>query len=338
MKKKVIVLVVASLIATFTCFAQAQTPPAGNFRFQNIDVPGASATLVGGLNNRGQMVGFYRDAAKVVHGYFQDGTDIQEITFPNAHKTFPAAINNAGEITGSYSDGVRFHGFTLERGVFTTVDFPGAAFTNISDLNDRGDLVGLYLDTSGGFHGFTLDKNGFTSFDDPAATFPSPSTQAFGINNRKVVNGDSVDANGNSNAFVLAHGVFHSVNVPGAVSTALLGLNDSNDQVGNYIDQAGVTHGFLQRGDHFTTFDFPGVSTTLPFQINDPGTIVGLFIDNQGAIHSFLAEQRNSDDPEAEGNASVPFIQQNPGQSCVSTDLAELPLQTRLPKVCTSAN
>jgi hypothetical protein len=57
-------------------------------------------------------------------------------------------------------------------------------------------------------------------------------------------------------------------------------------------------------------------------------------------IHSFLAEQGNGDDyqGEGDGNASVPLIQQNPGQSCVSTDLAELPLQTRIPKVCTSAN
>ena len=37
---------------------------------------------------------------------------------------------------------------------FTSIDVPGATFTDASGINPRGDIVGLYFDTSGNRHGF----------------------------------------------------------------------------------------------------------------------------------------------------------------------------------------
>ncbi len=138
MKKSFSAIVFALMLATLTCFAQV---PAGNFRFQNIDVPGATSTSVGGINNLGQVAGFFHDSAGAVHGYVQDGADIRVFDFPGAHKTFAEVINNAGMVAGAFSDGVHFHGFTLKDGQFTTIDFPGAVFTDVVDINDRGDLA-----------------------------------------------------------------------------------------------------------------------------------------------------------------------------------------------------
>lgn len=40
----------------------------------------------------------------------------------------------------------RLHGYLLDKGEFTTIDAPGAINTNASDINERGQIVGFYLD------------------------------------------------------------------------------------------------------------------------------------------------------------------------------------------------
>ena len=311
---------------------------AGNFHFQNIDVPGSTSTSVGGINNLGQVAGFFHDSSGAVHGYVQDGADIRVFDFPNAHKTFGEVINNAGMVAGAYSDGVQFHGFTLKEGVFTAIDFPGAIFTDIVDLNDRGDLVGVWEDPSFGLHGFRLDKNGFTSIDDPAQTWPTPSTQSLGINDGETINGLFLDVNDNFHGYTLKHGIFQTIDVPGAVGTAPEGLNESDDMVGLFIGQDGVQHGFLKRGDVFTSLDFPGaVGTTFPFQVNDPGTIVGIYIDGQGVTHSFSADPLPGVNQDGNGNSSTPAINTTQTQSCSASRQMD-PEQFRNPRACPATN
>jgi hypothetical protein len=38
------------------------------------------------------------------------------------------------------------HGFLLDDGVFTTIDAPGAINTSASDMNNRGQIMGFYLE------------------------------------------------------------------------------------------------------------------------------------------------------------------------------------------------
>ena len=52
---------------------------------------------------------------------------------------------------------------------FTTIDFPGATYTQASGINPKGEIVGFYADTGGTLHGFLLSKGGFTSIDFPGA-------------------------------------------------------------------------------------------------------------------------------------------------------------------------
>ena len=44
----------------------------------------------------------------------------------------------------------RLHGYLLDDGEFTTIDAPGAINTNASDINDRGEIVGFFLDANNG--------------------------------------------------------------------------------------------------------------------------------------------------------------------------------------------
>jgi hypothetical protein len=63
-------------------------------------------------------------------------------------------MNAQGQIVGWFikGDGT-VHGFLLSRGVYTTIDFPGAVISIPSDISDAGQIVGAYLDSEGVTHG-----------------------------------------------------------------------------------------------------------------------------------------------------------------------------------------
>jgi len=46
------------------------------------------------------------------------------------------------------------HGFLLSKGVYATIDFPGAIITTAYDIDDQGDIVGGWVDSSGHIHGY----------------------------------------------------------------------------------------------------------------------------------------------------------------------------------------
>ena len=62
-------------------------------------------------------------------------------------------VNPSRVIVGAFTDsGSAMHGF--DGGAFTRIDAPGAATTRVSGINDRGDVVGNFVDTAGRTHGF----------------------------------------------------------------------------------------------------------------------------------------------------------------------------------------
>jgi hypothetical protein len=65
-------------------------------------------------------------------------------------------INNAGDIVGYQFNFAPFqaHGFLLHDGQLTRIDVPGAIVTLISGINNRGEIVGGYLDANFSGHTF----------------------------------------------------------------------------------------------------------------------------------------------------------------------------------------
>jgi|SRR6267154_1271105 len=72
---------------------------------------------------------------------------------------------------------------------FTAFNFPGASGTRATGLNDRGDIVGDYRDSSGVPHGYLLSHGTFTSFDPPGSVL----TRGLAINNLGVIGGHFLD-------------------------------------------------------------------------------------------------------------------------------------------------
>jgi hypothetical protein len=120
--------------------------------FETVDVPGAAATLVLGLNNRRQMVGSYIDAAGRYHGFLRGKRGAVK-TLPEAPGadptmggTQPTSINDRGRIVGvAYDAQGGSRGFQLRRGKLTQIDAArNAVFTRPLDINNQGRIVGDY--------------------------------------------------------------------------------------------------------------------------------------------------------------------------------------------------
>jgi probable HAF family extracellular repeat protein len=140
-------------------------------RFTTIDVPGASGTFAGSINDRELIVGGYGNAHDIAGNCFllNDGS-FSTIDHPNASGgTLAVGINNSGQIVEKFSNDTGEHGFLLNGGRFSTIEVPGFAETYVSGINNRGQIVGWFVDAAQGVHGF-LDNNGsFRMIDDPDA-------------------------------------------------------------------------------------------------------------------------------------------------------------------------
>jgi hypothetical protein len=74
-------------------------------------------------------------------------------------------------------------GYVLDDGEFLRFGVPGAVSGGPSDVNNRGDIVGPYVDAAGFQHGFRLDRRGCLTRVD----YPGPlrsKNEAIGINDR----------------------------------------------------------------------------------------------------------------------------------------------------------
>jgi len=157
-----------------------------------------------GVNNSDLAVGFYNDRHGDSHGYTFDiatKTFSADINFPGAVSTVTAAINNSGEIAGFFTDSTgAIQGFIKDGSVFTSVEAPGAAETELLGINDKGLAVGFecaVAGCSGGpQHGILFNSltDTFTILDPPGST----ATTFNGLNDRGQIVGFFVDAKGNT--------------------------------------------------------------------------------------------------------------------------------------------
>ena len=85
-----------------------------NGKLSSFDVPVAGVTVdeIRGINDLGQLVGFYQDSNGTDHGYVWTGKAFTTIDYPGAALTFVEGINSAGQIVGRWFDNdFNVHGF-----------------------------------------------------------------------------------------------------------------------------------------------------------------------------------------------------------------------------------
>jgi hypothetical protein len=142
-----------------------------------------------GINRGGIFTGNYTDSTSGMSaGYLgKKAKFTSQISLSLPNSGFAGrAINNAGDVGGWYYDSNFVqHGFVIVAGTATSLDYPGATYTVVEGMNDKGYATGQYQDSSGFIHGFLyqIGTGAFTSLDVPGATI----TQVWGISNHNVI-------------------------------------------------------------------------------------------------------------------------------------------------------
>jgi hypothetical protein len=149
-------------------------------KYKSFDAPGASTdgldgggTFPQGINDLGEVSGYYADANFVFHGFVRspDGrittfdvrTTCTDSSNPPAdcafEGTFPSNVNVLGRVVGTYfGEDNNPHGFWRDAdGSITRFDYPGANFfTEPNGINDSGQITGVVFDPNIVEHGFLL--------------------------------------------------------------------------------------------------------------------------------------------------------------------------------------
>ena len=112
-------------------------------RFTPIDFPGGEGTKVSGINDRGDMVGYY-DTEDRRRGFLLRKGRFTPIDPPGSLFTLPSGIDNRGRVVGGFLDpnGINGRGFLWKQGRYTTIIAPGVRTDSIAvDINDRGEIL-----------------------------------------------------------------------------------------------------------------------------------------------------------------------------------------------------
>jgi hypothetical protein len=136
--------------------------------FTPIMTPGTSAQATG-INNNGDVSGFYVDAMGTTHGFIVPaGKTLVTVDFMGSTFTQVLGLNNLRDAVGTYTDMQgAIHGFiySIASGKFETIDNPNtaagtAANTVVNGINDKGTVVGFYMDAAGNTNGFKAVATG----------------------------------------------------------------------------------------------------------------------------------------------------------------------------------
>src|SRR4029434_2998693 len=154
--------------------------------------------------------------------------------------------------------------------VITTFDYPGTGNPTLPQkINERGDIVGVFIDSSGVTRGFVRFSDG--SFSEPIVD-PNDTvglTEGRGIDDSRTVCGDYAASDGNFHGFFLSGGTFTEYDIAGAPSTLVHSINDSADFAGAFSlpGPNGIHQGFVSVGGTITSFSVPGALQTFAYEL-----------------------------------------------------------------------
>jgi hypothetical protein len=209
-----------------------------------------------------------------------------------------ATINDLGQILGTVNENVpsRYgasvsHSFLYADGVYTTLEVPGALNTTVTQLNDVGQIVGTYRDTTGTYS-FIYQNGHYATIAVPGAAF----TSVIQTSSSGKLLGTYFDGTSGLHPFIYDQGHVTNLGVPGATSTYITSgysssgggpsINDAGQVIGTYNDASG-SHPFLYDGHTYTTLAVPGATGTTATKINNAGQVLGTYYDSTGS-YSFV--------------------------------------------------
>ena len=211
-----------------------------NGKIVTIDDPGAipvpdGGTNVTGINNSGQIVGYYNQSSQPIEsGFLYSNETFRDIQYGGALGTYPEAISNSGNFAGFYIDQeLQIRGFlgSVEGGLipFDNGLFPDR-YKGIAGINAYNAFIGGFAVAS--------DPSAFNYLFDAGLTrinIPSPDGTVDGINDKGQIVGRYFDESGSGlHGFIDTNGTFTTLDVPGSAGTEATGINNLGQIVGTY--------------------------------------------------------------------------------------------------------
>jgi hypothetical protein len=298
---------------------------AQTFTYAPINVPGAVLTQARGINNNGEVVGFYETSTACTDNDVRvpicptkgfklvNGTYVK-LMVPNSVSTAVMGVNDYGDFTGFYkkSDGTE-HGFIwYHNNVVRTIDFQ-ANVTVPWGINNAGIVVGGLWGTgqNGTFPGGGwVWINGTFSNMNPNNGAAPCCESVTGISNNGILSGLLFQADRfmawmkkstDEDFFTYPTGTETQ-----CCDTSGTGINNNIDMIGftgfqgwftkhielNEVESSGeVTPKFIKVNfPGQTTTQPPASLSTYPFGLNDKRWIAGAYTDSANHMHGFIAK------------------------------------------------
>jgi len=249
------------------------------FSYSTLNDPlAAEGTFPTGINNNGQIVGYYVDSSGIDHGFLYSGGTYTTLNDPSGSKgTVAAGINDQGQIVGHYADSSNgLHAFLYSGGTYTTLNGQsGITPTEAIGITRAGEIIGP---TASAGIDYVYSAGTYTSFIVATGVVT-------GINNAGQIIGWNNDI-GSIYGFIDINGNFGF----GADFSEPSGMNDLGQEIGVNLTGPGAfgPSSFYDGGSYTTLSDPSGTSTTAT-GLNDADQIVGHYTDSSGATHGFLA-------------------------------------------------
>jgi uncharacterized membrane protein len=180
-------------------------------------------------------------------------------------------ITDSGDIVGlSITADTKVHGFLLTRGVYTSIDGPGAIRTNAIGVAELRPESKTDDDDHDSFHAGRYRRLAVVGRYDT----PNPANPANAI----------------AHGYALRDGTLTIIDHPGTHTfTVAAGINSSGQIVGRYLSaEDNQFHGFLLADGEFTTIDYPGAMAMNGIAINNKGDIAGYYGNSDGRSHAFV--------------------------------------------------
>lgn len=168
-----------------------------------VNYPGASDTILRGINYWGSIVGIYLTSGNW-HGFELKNGKFTKIDYPGGVSTTASSISDSGVIVGSYTTGNlgtagHGHGYILQNGAYKTLDNPKGVGggTYLNDINSSGVIVGVYFPNENP-QGFMYINGALKDTQVPNGT----NTTTSGINGYGYVTGET-NINGASIGYIM---------------------------------------------------------------------------------------------------------------------------------------
>ena len=231
------------------------------------------------INDSGQLAA--TTDGNVTFGVLYSGGTYTAISPPGAgaapyYEVHALSINATGEVAGWYfrAGSNQQLGFIDNNGTYTTVAPAGASYTEVTSINNAGQVVG-YADISGTIKGFIDSTGAYTTFTAPAGEQFSAAVKLF-INNPGQVAGSYTANFSTYVGFVYRGGQYTTVSPAGSTSTTVQSINNSG-QVAGYYSNGTTTEGFIDSNGTYTTIFDPKGTATYAKSINNAGQVAGYY-------------------------------------------------------------